>query len=133
MILTANESGGVKAREIGTWGLHCKAACIAVAVLGTSAVTFPALAQSGRIMLNAPGSTNEHLSEGCTRLEAPKAIGEAFGRWIWPIILWLIQDYPAARLAGSKPGGMRTRPLLMRVMQTSLRKMALVDIHFCRA
>lgn len=122
-------------RTRGIWArvIACKAASIAMALPGVSAGNALALAQSGRIMLNAPGSTNEHLSEGRTRLEAPKAIGEAFGRWIWPIILWLIQDYPAARLAGSKPGGMRTRPLLMRVMQTSLRKMALVDIHFCRA
>jgi len=63
--------------------LGCKAACIALAVLGTGAVVAPALAETGRsvlVVLDASGSMNAQLPEGGTRLEAAKAaVGDVVG------------------------------------------------------
>ena len=93
-MIPASESHSAKntAKTPGIWmqAISCKVAIackvvasVALVLLGTSAVTAPALAQTARsvlVVLDASGSMNARLPEGQTRLEAAKAaVGDLVG------------------------------------------------------
>src|SRR5882724_10842045 len=93
-MIPASESHSAKntAKTPGIWmqAISCKVAIackvvasVALVLLGASAVTAPALAQTARsvlVVLDASGSMNARLPEGQTRLDAAKAaVGELVG------------------------------------------------------